>query len=208
MLIDRPLFGYAPTLMSALQSPVEVQFETYCQNGWLAHRLRLYQEGPLADEQHDAYGGPREDVTYSRAMRRTVRDRFDPIDRTAEADAVLAAQQLEANEVRNELNSRVMAALQVATNNPLAGGGPEALVGLVDAVQRDLSAAVQACELHEYLGPVNTRYVSCFVEGTPIWTSTGSMLIEQVHVGECVLAHVDPESGEELAHKPGHGNHQ
>ena len=46
----------------------------------------------------------------------------------------------------------------------------------------------------------NIRYVSCFVEGTPIWTSTGSMPIEQVHVGECVLAQ-DPESGE-LAYKP------
>jgi hypothetical protein len=47
---------------------------------------------------------------------------------------------------------------------------------------------------------LRVQNVSCFVAGTPVWTSTGSMPIEQIAVGESVLAQ-DPETGE-LAYKP------
>ena len=43
-------------------------------------------------------------------------------------------------------------------------------------------------------------YASCFPAGTPVETSTGTLTIEQIKPGDCVLAQ-DPDSGE-LAYKP------
>jgi hypothetical protein len=48
--------------------------------------------------------------------------------------------------------------------------------------------------------PLRIRYMSCFVAGTQVSTSTGPMPIEQVQIGEFVLAQ-DIETGE-LAYKP------
>ena len=42
--------------------------------------------------------------------------------------------------------------------------------------------------------------ISCFVRGTPVWTSTGPVAIEKIRPGEVVLAQ-DPQTGE-LAFKP------
>ncbi|HEY4308151.1 MAG TPA: polymorphic toxin-type HINT domain-containing protein [Pirellulales bacterium] len=57
----------------------------------------------------------------------------------------------------------------------------------------------------QYLG-LDTRFhfdsgkIACFVPGTIVWTATGKMPIEEVHVGDLVLAQ-DVESGE-LGYKP------
>jgi hypothetical protein len=45
-----------------------------------------------------------------------------------------------------------------------------------------------------------TVRVSCFVRGTPVWTSTGPIAIEKIKPGETVLSQ-DPVTGE-LAYKP------
>ncbi|NLX96205.1 MAG: hypothetical protein GXY83_08510 [Rhodopirellula sp.] len=43
-------------------------------------------------------------------------------------------------------------------------------------------------------------YASCFARGTPIWTQTGTIPVEQIQPGDLVLAQ-DPQTGE-LAYKP------
>jgi hypothetical protein len=50
------------------------------------------------------------------------------------------------------------------------------------------------------LVPIHLRKASCFVSGTPVWTMTGPMEIQNIHIGELVLSQ-NSETGE-LAYKP------
>ena len=57
---------------------------------------------------------------------------------------------------------------------------------------------IESSEFHESIPRVPPH--SCFVAGTQVWTLTGAVPIEAVHVGDCVLSQ-NTESGE-LTFKP------
>jgi hypothetical protein len=207
-LTPRSIYSYAPTLMSALQSPVEVQFDSVFVNGQYRHRLTLFQEGPLMDQSFVSNGGSHEDVrvvTHPMTHRATdYYDHYTP-DPTANTDALHAERELSANVVRTAMNQRVTSALQVATGNDF-GAEPapwwDWWLNYNEMYQPPYKPVSQVVVNNTPAVPYTYRVssVSCFVAGTPVQTTTGPMPIEQVKPGECVLAQ-DPDSGE-LTYKP------
>ena len=205
-LKTRSLFSYVPTMMSALQSTVEVQFESSFANGQYRHRLALYQEGPLADQMIVSAGGSTTDIVENHSIRSgriTNRVIYKP-DRVAERDGARAQQELDLNVVRQETNARIAESLQIATGNDFAPDPKVLWKWWLDynEIYQPTYKPVSQQVYDSTPAPVTYRvtYASCFPAGTPVETSTGTLTIEQIKPGDCVLAQ-DPDSGE-LAYKP------
>ena len=197
-LKSRSLYSYVPTMMYSLEPPAEVQSEQTYMNGQFVHRLRLFQHGMLADQELDSAGGTSEDVIFSRRYGNS--DNLIP-DRTYGRDAMIAQHQIYANATRVQNNERIAAALQTATGNNLPPEPEKWWDWWFN--YNDMYRPPQQVYHQTYSSvprPFRIRYMSCFVAGTKVMTATGPMPIEQIEVGECVLAQ-DVETGE-LAYKP------
>ena len=124
-LQTKSLFAYVPTLVSALQSPVDVQLNVYWIGNVPQHELFMYQQGSKADYSFASIGGGQENVnviTHRISHQPTdVRVTVTP-DRTLQGDALRAQQALAANEANVVLNQRIGAALNVASLNGGVGG--------------------------------------------------------------------------------------
>ncbi len=203
-LRSRSMFAYVPTMMAALESPIAVNFESFLyNNGASGHRLTLYQPGPLRDKAFVSMATPTRtlDVTYHRKLGYTeVRGRADPD--TFLQDQMFVAQAERHNELSAELNRHTTEALATATGEE---AGTEPLDWWnwwldYNEIYRPPYKPVQTqTRLAQTVGKHRVTYSSCFVAGTPVWTSTGSMPIEKVRPGDCVLAQ-HPDTGE-LAYK-------
>ena len=198
-LQSRSVFSYVPTMMFAMQLPSDVQFDSYYTNGQFFHRLAIFQHGLFADKSFVSTGGTSEQIIFSRRYGDS--DTFIP-DRTLLSDSLLAKQEVHANKARELVNGRIAAALQTATGNDLPADPQNWWDWWLDynEIYRPPVNPVYQTVRNYTPPPSSVRYRSCFVAGTKVWTSTGSMAIEQVQTGECVLAQ-DIETGE-LAFKP------
>jgi hypothetical protein len=207
-LKPRPVFSYVPTLIGALESPVEVQFQTDCVVGQFRHRLVLHQEGPLVDQSIVSVGGSREDISIVNhpISRRPsdVTERFTP-DPTAAADASRASFELQDNVRREEVNNRVGQVLRTISGDDQKSTPNDwwswwfAYNEMYEPPYKQVRQVyVDRMPAVPYTYRVSS--VSCFPAGTPVETSTGPLPIEQIKPGDCVLAQ-DPDSGE-LAYKP------
>ncbi len=205
-LQSRSFFAYVPTLVGALRPPVDVHFQVYWIGTVPRHDLFIYQQGPAADYSFESGGGGQTnvDITTHVISRKPTEVRTTLLpDRTLEADALRAQQAFAAKEANTVLNQRIGAALNVATGKDL-----DDVTQWWDwwndynEMYRPPYKPVVRTEINTAPIPYLFRVtnVSCFVAGTPVWTSTGTMPIEQVQPGESVLAQ-DPDSGE-LAYKP------
>ena len=206
-LKPRSVFGYVPTLMNSLQSPVDVQFNCYFDGSRFRHQLALYQAGPLMDQSFVSTGAMKEDVTittHPRTGKPTDVDvKYTP-DQTLVRDSLLAANQLMANDQRKETNARVTSTLQAATGKDL-GSEPNPWwnwwLNYNEMYQPPYKPVSQSYS--DATPPPSTyqvRSVSCFPAGTPVATSAGPVPIEQLQIGDCVLSQ-NPDTGE-LAFKP------
>jgi hypothetical protein len=94
-LHSRSIFSYVPTMIFALQTPTEVQFDNYYENGQFLHRLAMFQRGLFRDRSFVSTGGTSEDIIISHRYGNS--DTILP-DTTLAQDALLAEQVSQANE--------------------------------------------------------------------------------------------------------------
>ncbi len=204
-LQSRSLFSYVPTMMAALESPIEVNFESFLHNGASGHRLTLYQPGPLRDRAFISTATP------SRSVEVTFHLRLGYVDAknhgepdTSYQDQIIAAQAEHHNALFAELNQHTTEALATATRHN-AGTEPVDWWNWwmdYNEIYRPPYKPVETQTRNvQTAGRVryHYNYSSCFVAGTPVWTSTGPMPIQEIRPGDCVLAQ-HPDTGE-LAYK-------
>jgi hypothetical protein len=201
-LKSRSIFGYVPTLIGAFEPLVQVKLGFgYGFGGGDWHMLSLYQEGPTAARKFISYGGSRTDVIIRPAVRAAY-SLYSP-DQTVEMDSAIAQKESIANTHRQEVNQRVAMVLGIATGNDL-GSDPEEWWSWwfdYNEVAPPSDKPVDEVVVNSNPIPITFRYMaSCFPAGTPVETSIGSIAIELVRPGDCVLAQ-DPDKGE-LAYKP------
>ncbi len=203
-LKTRSIFSYAPVLLAALVSPLEAQFEEIRQAGANVVRLKVLQEGPLADYVVNqtlqveplaaaALDGQFPDLVE--AFRNPTRER---------AIINLRAQTAEAqirnfNQRASQTNERITAVLATAAG---ADGDRPRDYWEWWYNHNDIYYPPERPTYEVSLSQVE-RYgavCECFQAGTPIWTSTGMRPIETIEIGDHVFAQ-EIESGE-IALKP------
>lgn len=216
--------SYVPNLLSLLSSPIVSRVELLrgSRGGDFVYRQSFHRE---TQNQHQLLvmdrdyhriampGGDRRD-SLSRALA--------DLQQTAEARERELARQ---NELTKQLNDRVNAALSVATerqqNNatdwwrwwtaenevyvdgqkPVQTQRQVERVAVVDRVSQSQGGSPTPGSAGSGSGPpVSQRFCDCLAAGTPVWTSTGLVAIEEIRPGDVVLSQ-DPHTGE-LACKP------
>ncbi len=199
-LKTRPLFAYAPTLIAAVESPVEVEFSVYGGDAFPRHRLEMHREGPVQDFAFIHDDGAQEVILFGRRQNRVLSDTALRQDASFEQDLATAQQQQSANAVRQFVNGRVAKALELATDAALSDQAQDIWKWWLDSneMYQPPYKSVQTTDVSTRVRTVN--YISCFPAGTLVETSTGPLAIEQIRGGDCVLAQ-DPDSGE-LSYKP------
>jgi hypothetical protein len=167
--------SYLPLIISALKAPVQVEFNVQMLiDGNLSQaRCVEFQAGPVADQIvfRDTAPTPTLNTVGARRQQEVL----------AEVDHINAV-----NSTRNERLFGVLASITGEQHQ-------EALQWWnwwFDEME------YQPIEKETLV----TYRASCFVRGTPVWTSTGPMAIEKIKPGETVLSQ-DPQTGE-LAYKP------
>ncbi len=206
-LQSRSLFSYVPTMIAALEAPIKFDYRSMYYNGAYGHRLMLYQPGPLSDTAFISSTIPTRSIGESISVEhwsRTVTNTALP-DTTAFQDQQTVWQVQNHNEASAKLNQRTLEALSVATGQDLGTSVENWWNWWLDynEIYRPpiKSVATRQRETHPY-GPLIYRrsFCSCFVAGTPVWTSTGQMPIQEIRPGDCVLSqHTDTG---ELSFKP------
>jgi hypothetical protein len=209
-LRQRPIYSYAPVLLSSIAAPVELSYYVNTlQDGVLAH-YSLFREGAEADYLLSFSGGASRSSLIelrSPGSYKTFLHFPGLQERVAAANAIVAnferlsALVREANLQAEEWNQRIFETLTTATEierqptpaawwdwwleyNELGGYERKPLISL------DYAGYTSA---HRY------KLMSCFMPGTIVWTETGPAPIESVQLGDRVLSQ-DVGTGE-LAYK-------
>jgi len=209
-LKSRPIYCYAPILLAAMKLPIYVEYHVLDLDAHnFTHELSLYQAGAEQDQLYVEYRsstftspkiGPPSAHTHDP----------DPSPQRTAALAMVTQQNVlafanriqEVNEKSDALNSVLAEILQTTTDNQF-GADPTAWwswwANENDYYQPPETPVNVTSNSYTSYSSI-PRYPECFVAGTPVSTTSGPMQIENVKVGELVLAE-DPETGE-LAYKP------
>jgi Pretoxin HINT domain len=219
-LRSRDAFSYIPVLLSAMHSPIEINFQFgMVEGGALQERLSLYQEDQFLNrsfvstaltESRSPFvpniqiGRPRPDETI-RLVAPSGDRQIEATLKQAEADARTAQAAALANAQQQELNTRIAEVLRTTTDNHDFADDPKSWWRWWTEYNETHYGPKETYEQNRYsFTRIPDAYTitghSCFVPGTPVWTVTGTLPIEKVHVGDWVLAQ-DVETGE-LAYKP------
>ena len=217
-LKSRKLDDYVPPLLATVYSPFESRIELY-RGRWgnLLYKHMFLREGKEQREllsfnvrfQPSAVRrGPRipRNVRTRQAARsrndisRTINDLAWQRQRIAEQRQRIAEEQ---NVVIAETNSRVYAALTTATGLKLPAQ-PDKLWKWWNQFNEvsfdEPKRVIEVTESATIATPPVQVSCECLAAGTPVWTDTGLVPIEQIKVADRVLAK-HPETGE-LAYKP------
>ncbi|HEX4415056.1 MAG TPA: polymorphic toxin-type HINT domain-containing protein [Lacipirellulaceae bacterium] len=218
-LKSRDRYDYIPQLLGGLSMPMDFSYEFATDpDGTMHYRQSLYREGATADWQYDgsqtitrnpppvmSYALRRHvldvNLAATEARRKSVPSLARSRAAAAQSAAGLASYVDGANEISDVINSRIMPVLESTTQHE-----PKSAKGWWDwwrneneyyekehPVKKDSEARTNGnCDL--------TFNMSCFVAGTPVWTKTGLRSIENIQLGDFVLAQ-DVESGA-LTFKP------
>lgn len=216
-LKDRPLHHYVPMLLSVLYTPVEIQTIVFrAPNGQLVNRQVFVREGQ--EEQEVLVVG----TAYRRLGRPNGNGR-ETAGRVME-DVVLTnnsriSQTLAYNQATLELNRRIISTLQSATGQEL-GQEPEEWWQWWDQQNEVIRTGTKKVSTEVAFRTVTVvdqpvlpsasgsgtmssgggGSYECLAAGTMVWTVLGTVPIEQVQVGDLVLAQ-NVDTGE-LAYKP------
>jgi hypothetical protein len=224
----RPLHDYAPLLLAGLENPLETWFQvSLTPAGHVTYRHELYREGAASDSvlkstqsfiQFDIPGAsvvvrsviygdaviessPAEEMRKNLVKKNQAARAAGQFGTTA---ASLERQVARANERSELINSRIQFVLQHTTGQDL-GSQPQNWwdwwkdyndvfsTGEKPVYERYLTGYTETSLIPEV-------WMSCFPQGTPIWTQAGLAAIEKVRPGDLVLSQ-DVESGE-LTYKP------
>jgi hypothetical protein len=221
---------YVPLLLSGLEAPIESWFHvTTDSSGSVHYRHSLYREGSEAKwslnlrrsaNQHDMQGR-----SFVRGRDGIVRDlgrhRESPAFVAAKATSVAARsirqygveaaliehQVGQANQVAAINNERITGVLANTTGQEF-GNDPKAWADWWQNYNEYYSDGETPSYDHNYVDNRHYYYrvpevipqMSCFANGTPVWTKTGLQPIETLELGDLVLAQ-QVDTGE-LAYKP------
>lgn len=221
-LTDRARESFVPAMLSAMYTRVTLQSQVVqASNGRLLFRHTFLREGQeerqmlLVDSAFQRVGLPGGDVrdTATRAMAAAAND-------IVERRGGLVRHNL----LTDELNDRIAAALNIATDQQLPADpsvwwdwwnetNEVFTVGEKPLRTRRETVEVAIIDRTSGLLPTNSgnddgdsgssrppRRMDCLAAGTLVWTDRGPEAVESVRVGDLVLAQ-DPQSGE-LAYKP------
>jgi hypothetical protein len=212
----RPQEDYVPAMLGEMFSPVRSQTNVASgPGGRLLYRHSFVREGQKQNEEMIL------DTAYTR-VEQPGGDRQETLGR-AVANLWMSAVNREVaveqqNRIQSELNDRITAALNTATgaNQPSAPDkwwkwwneqnevflqGEKPVSTIQTAQEVYVSDRIDPSLLSGGGSSGGEQYaLDCLVAGTPVWTATGVVAIEQLRVGDMVLAQ-HPETGE-LAYKP------
>jgi hypothetical protein len=198
-LKSRSPYSYVPLLLASMKAPISVEYGISRFDGHhFSDHVTLFQQGAAENE-----------VYFGQSNFSQPRSRYGPDVATSSIASVATQQELQAVSIARNVES---ANQDAAAFNGVLASVLETTTGQqlgIDAVswwnwwydENDYYSPPEKPD--NVTSSTQTVYiprVSCFVAGTPVWTTTGPMQIEKVKVGELVLAQ-DPETGE-LAYKP------
>lgn len=204
----RKFESYVPVLLASMITPIQTRTQVYqAPNGRLVYRQEL-----SAESQGQRRVAVRETEYRGSACRiRGPVDLNKPAIELSLADAnnKTAAANREVNKQNTGIeafNERICTVLALTTNQNLPAS-PEAWwkwwseyneVFLADEKPVEGTYTRDEVVVRQTGGSPST--MECLVAGTPIWTSLGPVAVEQIKVGDQVLAQ-NPQTGE-LAYKP------
>jgi hypothetical protein len=221
-LKSRPTTDYVPLLMGAMTAPIEVEFDVVtAPDGMVRMISTLHQSGPEADAAHTqstnfevvgAFGRDRLKVDPSTVL-------SNHVSRARELAAETQSQVDSLNAEAAQRNARIQETLKTAVGMD-RGSDPDSYW---TAWKQDNELHYDAEPTYEsydeetyiYVYDQAPRYAtssgtvtatstpttcSCFAPGTPVWTQAGPRPIEQIVVGDLVLAQ-NSTTGE-LAYRP------
>jgi hypothetical protein len=200
--------------MAALQAPIEVEFDVLATpDGSVRVSETIRQAGPLTDAEHTRQtnmlteGAIRYDASRSNPAAVLRGNMSRAAARLAKTEADVGA----ANARAEAMNVRIEAVLRLATGEDVSEGAEawwanwqsyNELQSLADeTVIRSREETTSVAFYPERPVPVlvpvqeRPRATSCFVPGTPVWTPNGPVAIDQLAIGDFVLAQ-SPHSGE------------
>jgi tetratricopeptide (TPR) repeat protein len=212
-LKSRSPYDYVPLLLSAMKMPIHVEYDVMeSDTNNFSHQLDLFRAGQGQDEEYilnqqtelsplvvgngrpTPQGVAASSQSALNAMQSTAQSQQRRVSSMVEQVGHINAQSA-------ELNTVLAQVLQSTTGNNF-GDNPESWwnwwYDQNDYYQPPENPVNVSSDSSTTIIP-RTR-VSCFPAGTPVWTTSGPMLIEQIKIGELVLAQ-DSETGE-LAYKP------
>jgi hypothetical protein len=202
-LQGRSLYSYAPLLLAALESPIDAKVDDISQDGTPAFRISLTREGPMGDFEMTRFLRARP-VGGSNIP---LPGELERARETARQEVVAAAVEIGSeNERIRELNERVGDALTCATSVTRSQRPRDYWEWWYDyndiyyPEERPIQRVAYETAIPYQTQTLIPRAAECFAAGTPVWTVMGVRPIEQLVVGDCVLAQ-DVETGQ-LAFKP------
>jgi hypothetical protein len=212
-LKSRPLESYVPTLLSSMASPIRSRVELYqAPGGRLMHRHTLHREGQKNQQLlvfETVYGRTFDDNDAAEAIDRDdltlgpARATRDAINRTQRREAEIARQ----NAQTGNLNQRICEVLSTVTHANLPQSPEQWWQWWNDYNEVFVSGSKPLTELYQQnevtyasLRPPTLLTADCLASGTPVWTESGPVAVDEIRVGDRVLSQ-DPKTGE-LAYKP------
>jgi hypothetical protein len=203
-LRNRKMEEYVPALLSAMSTPVQSQAELYVTpRGRLVYRQMFYREAQFHAERV-VFDSEYRDPILSANARAGLRQGLTQFQ---QADAVDRFQRfgiavVEQNDAIAQINRRVCDVLATATGQDVLPTPEGWWQWWNDHNETYLSGEKPVREVYnrqEIPTPRPPMY-ECLIAGTPVWTDSGLVPIEQIQVGDRVLSQ-NPETGE-LAYKP------
>jgi hypothetical protein len=198
-LKKRPMYGYVPTLVSALEPPIDVHYDTFSlDDGRNAHYFALFQPGHNANAAIESRGAEFRIVDKWAGGPTWVKEVRDP---TAAADARMATDAEQHNRQSSAINDRVAKVLQ-STVGENFGSDTELWWDWWDRYnemyrppEKPTSFATQSVGIspvimryHQRIRSQHSGPHSCFVAGTQVHTPTGVAAIESIQAGDFVLS--------------------
>ncbi|HUT95713.1 MAG TPA: polymorphic toxin-type HINT domain-containing protein [Thermoguttaceae bacterium] len=203
-LTARKIEGYVPAMLSAMSAPVQSQAGLYVTpRGRLVYRQMFYREAQFHAEKMVFDSEYRDPILTADARAGLLEgiaqlQQRDAANRAQELETVVAGQ----NDTIAQINRRVCDVLAKATGEDVLPS-PENWWEWWNDYNESYLPEKPVREVYnrqELPTPTPPARKECLIAGTPVWTASGLVPIEEIRVGDRVLSQ-NPHTGE-LAYKP------